>query len=264
MKLRISQSLIRDWWNYKEGNLCGEVFRRVWITKDLSIDAGELAQMGQYFEFLCTGAVLRDGTEPLPVLTQAKKPIAKQQYLIDQVPLWKKAVEHYGITDIEINKAIEVDAGEYIIVVRPDVICNMPDRGKSIIDIKSTGLLNDKGYNDYSWNKEYIGKKPKLTIQAKITKLACQDAFHIENIPFLWFVFSSTGDGDALFGEAYINKYQITKTVDLLEETVSMIEIEQILGFTFHPEYKRCKDCPLNISCSEKDDVPIIEKIHII
>jgi hypothetical protein len=254
--------MIKNWWEYKEGNMCGEVFRRIWITKDLQLPSSDVALMGQYFEYLCTGALLRDGTQPQPVLTKSGSPVAKQQYLIDQVTLWKKAVVHYGIANIETGRVIEVDAGEYIIVVRPDVVCEMPRIGKCIIDIKTTGLLNDKGYNDYSWNREYIGRKPKLTIQAKLTKLACQDAMKIENIPFYWFVFSNTGDGDALFCEAIIDKNQVAKTVDLLEETVSLIEIEKELGFTFHPEYKRCKDCPLNNSCTQKNEVPLIERIH--
>ena len=261
-KIRVSQSLIKDWWEYKDEKQCGLVFRAVWIDRTLETPASDVMLMGNYFEYLCTGATMRDGKVPEPVLTKAGKPVAKQQYLMDQVQLWKTAVKHYGIQEIRVNEKLEVDCGDYILVVRPDIICKFPGYGETILDIKSTGLLNSMSYNEYSWNKEYLASKHKLTVQAKMTKLVCQGAMGHDDIPFLWFIFSNTGDEDAAFYEAVVDSSQIAKLVEVIEEAVSLIEIEIELGFTPHPDYSRCKDCPLNEGCTAKDIVPDIIRIH--
>ena len=54
---KLSQSTMKAFQQYEQGNLCGIVFRELFLNYNLKSKSGEAAQKGQYFEFLATGGL---------------------------------------------------------------------------------------------------------------------------------------------------------------------------------------------------------------
>jgi hypothetical protein len=53
---KLSQSTMKAFEQYENGDLCGIVFRELMMNYNLKSQSGEAAQKGQYFEYLATGA----------------------------------------------------------------------------------------------------------------------------------------------------------------------------------------------------------------
>jgi len=264
MKISISQSLIKDWWSYKEEKYCGLMFEAVNIFKTAEIKETEPMLIGKRFEYECTGALNRDGSKPRLVLTKYGKPVTKMNYTLKQVDSFAKAIERYKVTDMLINQKLKYDAGNYHISVYPDIVCNM-DGVPSIIDIKTTSMLGSKSakYEDYGFDVETLPSKKKLTIQCIHTKYTAIETLHIENIPFYWWIYSTTGSGDALFIEGVVSQETLANHINVMDEIYSEITDEMSIGLKPFPSVKLCKDCPLFESCKIKITVPEIEKVVI-
>lgn len=275
MKISISQSLIKDWWDYKEGMYCGPLFEAVHIFKSAQTKETEPMKIGKRFEYECTGAVNRDGSTPELIMTKSGKPIAKMKYALDQVNAFAEALKRYKITESRINQKLKYDCGEYHISAYPDLLCKM-DGVLSIIDIKSTSMLGSKTakYEEYGFDIETLPSKKKLTIQPIHYKYTSIEILHIENIPFYWWIYSTTGSGDALFIEAVVSNETLAAHINVMDEIYSEIMDEISIGLKPFPSVKRCtgstmdKDgkrinCPLFDSCKSKIIVPEIIKVVI-
>lgn len=264
MKISISQSLIKDWWDYKEEKYCGLMFEAVHIFKTAQIKETEPMKIGKRFEYECIGSLNRDGSKPGLVLTKYGKPVAKMKYILEQVIPFTNALKKYKVTDIKINQKLKYDAGEYFISAYPDMICKfggMP----VIIDIKTTSMLGSKSvkYEDYGFDIETLASKKKLTIQPIHYKYAAIETLHVENIPFYWWIYSTTGSGDALFIEAVVSQELLAGHINVMDEIYSEITDELSIGLKPYPSVKMCRDCPLFDSCKSKTTVPEIEKVVI-
>lgn len=264
MKISISQSLIKDWWDYKEEKYCGLMFEAVHIFKTAQIKETEPMKIGKRFEYECTSALNRDGSKPELVLTKYGKPVAKMTYTLKQVDAFAKAIEKYKVTDIKINQKLKYDTGDYFVSAYPDMICKM-DGVLSIIDVKTTSMLGSKSikYEEYGFDVETLPGKKKLTIQAIHYKYAAIDTLHVENIPFYWWIYSTTGSGDALFIEAVISQELLAGHINVMDDIYSELTDDLSIGLRPFPSLKRCKDCPLFDSCKDRTTVPEIVKVVI-
>lgn len=264
MKISISQSLIKDWWDYKEGKCCGPFFEAVHIFKTAQIRETEPMKIGKRFEYECTGAVNRDGSTPELVMTKYGKPVAKMKYTLEQVNAFAEALKKYKITESRINQKLKYDCGEYHISAYPDLICKM-DGTLCLIDIKTTSMLGSKSakYEDYGFDVETLASKKKLTIQPIHYKYVAIETLHVENIPFYWWIYSTTGSGDALFIEAILSKETLAAHINVMDEIYAEITDEMSIGLKPFPSVSKCNDCPLFDSCKSKITVPEIEKVVI-
>lgn len=64
--IRISQSLIKDFNDFEDRNLCGKLFYEKWITRSVKIPSSEAMLMGQFFEYIATGSAPREMVEYFP------------------------------------------------------------------------------------------------------------------------------------------------------------------------------------------------------
>ena len=53
--MRISQSLLKDFKDYRDRKLCGLLFQALWIDRSVEIEPTEAMLMGQFFEYLALG-----------------------------------------------------------------------------------------------------------------------------------------------------------------------------------------------------------------
>jgi len=96
--LSVSQSLIKNYWSYKKGNYCGIAFHKMDILKQAERLPTERMQLGHYFEYLCTGATLRDGSTPETPATKTGKPTAGAARMQEHAEKFKALVEKENIT----------------------------------------------------------------------------------------------------------------------------------------------------------------------
>ncbi len=128
-------------------------------------------KLGLYFEYLCIGSLNRDGTVPEMVLTSTNKTNAGTKHLIEQVKNFQKIVNKHKITwqKEDINKLWVVDKGRYRIEGHPDLPAEM-NKIPVIIDLKSTGLIDDK-WKPYGWHKSKVIYRKDLKLQTEMYQL---------------------------------------------------------------------------------------------
>jgi len=266
-RLRISQSLIKDWWDYKEQKLCGPLWEALWVSRIITYDDisdSEVMKCGSRFEYELTGALDYYGKVPEIPCTKAGKPIAKMQYLLDLIPIFIEVVAKYNIEEIKINEIWEYNAGEYDCTVRPDMWC-LVDKVPAVIDIKTTGLLSSRSskFEDYGWDLESLPYKHKLVIQPIHTKFMATEVKHIQDVPFYWLIFSNTGSGEVEFIEARVEQDRLLNHVNMLDTLYGEIMDEIDLGIAKYPSVSSCKECPLKGNCTSRALAPVTKSILI-
>lgn len=256
VSLSISQSMLKNYWDYKVGKYCGEAFFRIDLNKEVEREGSDRMKLGQYFEYLCTGAVLRDGSIPAEPMTKAGKPTAEGERIKLQAERFKAMVKAEGLEIIETGKVLEYVAGAFKLKGVLDIFGALYGK-PAIVDIKNTGLIGNK-WEDYGWDMSTFNMRDKLTIQVVFYKYLADVTLGIRDIPFYFAIHSSTNDTDSDFWEVQLSDYD--KAMSSLEAMINGYA-EEILfqkqsGFTPHPDVKRCKTCPIISSCVFKKLTP--------
>jgi len=263
-KLNISQSLIKKIWEYESGKECGIKVKEIDILKNKPSISTKPMKLGQYFEYLCTGALLRDGSIPEMPTTNAGKPTADALRAKKQSENFKSMVEHYGFDIIDSNKVITVPIDDnYNLKVVLDVLISNQDGKIAMLDIKFTGLLDDK-WNDIGWDSSRFYQRDKLKIQPIMYKHVMEKAEDVPNMDFLYAIFSSKNDTDYQIWEAAIDNYDVVMR-ELKEEIIPNVKkyLDDMSLLEPKPEYKRCMYCPLKDECAYVAKHPEIIKTHI-
>ena len=101
-KIKLSQSLMKILFKYKIKEECGLVLKAKYID-NISFPSSPAMDLGNYFEYICTGALTRDGKTPEPVLLKSGKlstPYArmeKQKETFDEImKTYDLEVKHKG------------------------------------------------------------------------------------------------------------------------------------------------------------------------
>jgi hypothetical protein len=254
--LSISQSLIKNYWDYKAGKYCGEAFMRLDINHEAEKASSERMKVGQYFEWLCTGQVLRDGSVPPEPLTKTGKPTADGERMKNQASRFMALKEAEKLEIIETGKVIEYEAGNFKLKGILDIFGEMYGR-PAIVDLKTSGLIGNQ-WEEYGWNTSTFNMRDKLTIQPVFYKYLADVTLGIRDIPFYYSIHSSSNDTDSEFWEVQLSDYD--KAMNLFESMINQYA-EEILfqketGFAPFPDVKRCKECPLFESCVFKKLTP--------
>lgn len=314
MRLRISQSLIKDYRSYIQKTLCGLLFEAKWITRTVSTEPTEAMQLGRWFEYLALGPwhdkageqfgigtgevsgfkaagkkavdqwnetlaqpwLNTDAPEILARLDQEMEAhwYAKYFTLYQQAKHLRATFEAYKITPIQIQKKIEVDMGGYDRVMVWDVwaqVDAMPDPNnpgellpphQAIIDVKATGLFNDK-WNDYGWDTYTIEHRPAIITQP----IDYLDLARLDldlDVPFYFFVHSNTNDVDRKI-------IQVAPTTGVLldhragvQQMALDLEWDVFKGFKPYPDLKQCGECPLRDECAHRAKHPRLQVVNLI
>lgn len=234
---------------------CGLYFKAKYIDKiDLEEEPSAAMKEGIYFEYLCTGSLPRNGKVPEPEKTTKGVLTTAYQRIVEAAALFKKIISHYKIKILDVGYVISTDTMTGIIDIWADW------NGKCIIDLKYSGLIDDK-WNELGWDTDSLPQKDSLMIQGVQYKILVKEVHGID-VPFYYFIFNSKDSTDMKILEEVVDPDKF----DWHKQGVrnAQIEIEKCLedGFKAFPDYRYCKDCPLFSTCDQRHEFPQITKVY--
>lgn len=247
--INISQSLIKAYNDYLNGNLCGLLFEKQYLTKEVDSEPSDAMKLGHFFEYQATGGMPRSGNVPEPVLLKDGKTMdSKYRIAAKQALNFKDYCKKLGIKILEVGKKVNKGGADGTL----DIIAEY--QGKEVvIDLKYSGLLYDK-WNELGWESSALPYKEKIMIQAVHYS-------YLTGLPFYFWVFSSTNEDDCELFKVNIDPEVIENHPKIIEKTRAMIELDLEMGFRAYPELVRCKYCPLFLNCKERVESPIVKEI---
>lgn len=299
-RINLSQSFLKAYKKILEGKECGKKITDLYFDKSFVETSSDAAKNGQYFEYLfvkrMTGKELknRNGETPEPPKTAAgnvsKADTEKINNAVDNLI---EIFKHYEIEILEVSEVLEYKYSENenfefwrkgILDLRC-IIKNyefVKENGEvekrepfeCIIDLKYSANLTDKTkYNEYSFfvdanfdkyeDKTYINSlqnKPDLLIQAIEYKHLAKEVLK-KDLPFFFFVNSSTGSGETLLIEVQLNEYQFERherSVNVIFQELNLHDCILVLN----DKYEICKDCE-NFKCEFRKKYSPFLKIKI-
>jgi len=260
--INISQSFIKEFNKYKLGLTCGLQVKAKYIDNNYPRTSSDVMELGNFFEFMATGSLPRDGH--IPMASVVYKGTAKQklddryQRAMDSAIFFKKIISFYGIDIKETGKSITQDGMTGIL----DIYAEWNGR-ICVIDTKYSGLLYDR-WNDMGWDIDSLPEKHNLMLQPVQYKIlmSLELGVPIDDIDFYFFVFSSANPNDAKIikvvnDEATIEQHFLAIKY-LKKELVKPMDIL----FKAKPDLLRCLDCGIRENCDFKIDIPPIVEIY--
>lgn len=265
--ISITQSLLKSLIDYKEGDECGLVFEKKFIENRFDLfPPSEVQNIGTWFEYETTKAIPKNGKIPEPEKTQKGELTAPYKKMQAHIANFKMFMSVYQIKIISAGVDVEVDGmkGTYDLICEAgidihdaDGVLRIKAGQRFIIDIKTTGLLDDK-WSDYGWNLETLNKKHRIILQPIHYKFLSELKFG-ERYPFLFLLFSNTNEVDfrAIFFD--ISDEDIEYHKEFIIKSVKWLEYYMRTGFKAHPEVSKCAKCPLKTGCKHFAAVPKIQ-----
>ncbi len=262
----ISNSLIKVIDEYalgESGDACGTQLKAIYLDKAAVISPSSAMKLGQYFEFKATGAKLRDGSEPQPELLKSGDFSAEYKRVLQQAAHFQIEMKYYGFKIISVGETWEYEFEGLNIKGIIDVLAKDRKGNELIIDLKYSGLLDDK-WNETGWDKEKLPTRRKLISQPKLYSWLSLKKFG-KIYPFYFFLHSSTNPIDRKIYKINVGKEdalceEIEKLIRFTDDT---IQYHLLSGFESRPYYKRCLECPLLATCKDAITLPKIEEIFI-
>lgn len=280
--INISQSLVKSLYDYSEGKLCGLQFEAQYIKK-IPFPPSAVQKVGNYFEYMCTGAIPRDGKIPEPerkkdkiekIITKGKKLkngnrakdkiekkvipgelAASYARMAIQADRFKRTIKSHGIKILKTGAELKYTNKKGV----TDVLARI-DGKEAIIDIKSSGLIGNK-WEDLGWDIDALPEKDKIMIQPVFYKWLWRKIYG-RDIPFYFLVFSNTNEYDCLFLEVVIDEDRFSQFEKALEKVEKMLNKNMTEGFKAYPDVKECADCPLKKTCPSFIDIPLLQTVH--
>ena len=257
-ELKISQSLLKALTKYAEKKECGLKIEAQYIDRIQSESTPPQA-LGNWFEYKCTGALPPyNPVVPEPKVLKSGKLAVGYERMLKQVDNYNEALEHYGVKVL--HAGFDMEFGN--ITGTADLIVEIEGK-KAIIDIKTTGLFEDK-WNEFGWSTEHLtgGFRPKLTllVQGLHYKWLYKNIYK-EDVDFYFWVFSTQNEHDFKIIKLNIEE-------DLFEEHAQDIKIGLNFlmhsfenGFKAYPNISRCAKCYIKDECKERMKVPIVSVV---
>lgn len=271
----ISQSLIKSLFDYVEEKECGHQFREKFIVGRL-FPSSPVQKMGQWFEYMATGALPKDGLIPMEDKTKSGDSTAPYQKIRAQLKNWQRIVDKYKIDIVTKGRAIKVF--DHDLVPNPltgvtdlEISMSIPDKNGNyevipyaIGDIKTSGLLYDK-WNEFGWAIERLSEKQKLILQPIHYKfIRMIEKPEDPEPPFFFFLFSNTNEIDHRIIRFNIDtETEIANHRLLISKTRKELAYHMKRGFAPLPEVSRCSECILKTTCKDFIDVPKVEDFYL-
>ena len=254
-KIKLSQSLIKSLYAYKMGEKCGKLIEAHYVD-GVQFPSTDAMELGNYFEYICTGSLARDGHTPEPTTTKKGELTAKYKLMQEQKANFDNIMSNYGFKILSIDHHFK--SKEYSGIA--DIIAEK-DGQKVIIDVKTSGLLEDK-WSDFGWHNDFVMNNDNLMIQARHYKMLAYEEWGIENIPFYFMVFSTTNAVDCKVFEVDCPTESLDMHQRNSEGAKRILDKLLIDGFESIPSVKECAKCPLKDTCKDFTNVPPIVKIE--
>lgn len=271
VKERVSKSLIIDFGEYVNGDMCGLVFNEKHITKTYPEDGTKKTRLGEYVEYLVLGSIpirMKDtGKVPQPEYTSKGELTADYaRAKIRALALKKLLFKDMGLQLISFGRRIENDWGSGYLDAE---LCDgpIPFFGKNskgepeivIMDLKYTGLIDDQ-WSRYGFafagkfgdqQKEHHGKQGKqytciegkrfflgLLSSSYTSEKKEEDQFHFE------------------FVELVATPEELMAHRDEAIYVRERVNMEASIGFKAWPEYNRCNECLIKEKCKSRALAP--------
>jgi hypothetical protein len=258
--INISQSFLKEYAKYKMGEVCGLQVKAKYIDK-ISFPSSEAMEYGNFFEYMATGSLPRDGHKPEPkiVYKGTKKESIAEQYkrAIDSAELFKKIINHYGIEIIDTGRVVTQDGMTGIM----DIVANWNDR-VVIIDTKYSGLLDDK-WNELGWHLDSLSEKHNTMTQSVHYRILLAKELNCEpeDIDFYFFVFSSKEVNDVKLIKVISDENTFANHLTTIEWVKEELKKPIDKLFKAKPKLKRCFDCLIKDNCQSKIEIPLIDEV---
>lgn len=262
---KISQSLMKELYNFKLRQECGIKILAKYVDgfKEEPTDA---MRMGNWFEFEATKQLPRSGEVPIPDTLKSGELSAPYRKLQVQLKNFEKIMDAYEIKVIGTGYDFQNNPKASGIL---DILAEW-DGQKVIIDIKTTAHIDNRwekfGWGDEKFENPDSPEAQFLTIQAVQYKLLAKTEWGIEDIPFYFFVFSTTDENAVKIFKVEVNpdaivkhEEQLSKAYEYFNRKFKMMSEEELAI----PEMKRCANCFLNEKCKMKINVPLIKTIQV-
>lgn len=262
---KISQSLLKELFNFKVREQCGLKIVAKYIGH-MKEEPTPAMEMGNWFEFKATDQLPRDGHEPQPETLKNGDLSAPYRRLEKQLENYHRIIEQYGI---------QIEQTGYDFKNHPkasgiaDIIANW-DNKQVIIDIKTTAHIDNR-WEKYGWGDEKFENPDSpeaqhLTIQAVQYKLLAKYEWGIADMPFYFFVFSTTDENACKIFKVEVNPDLIDTHEKQIEQAYDYFNTKFIWKQSSElaiPQMSRCASCFLKEQCTEKIEVPLIKTIQV-
>lgn len=241
--------------DYMTGKECGLKFKAKYLDglNDVSSPAMNL---GNWFEFVCTGQLPRTGEVPEPERLKSGKLSTAYIRMESQVENYHNLMKAHGFEIINTGYVFKKDdesTGIADIIARKD--------GKTcIVDIKTSGLLDDK-WHEFGWNLDALEYKDKLLIQAVHYKYLARIEFG-EDVDFYFAVFSTKNEHDAILLRINVDEDRMIAHEEDIANAKEIVESGLNHGFKAYPTYRGCTKCFLKETCSQALKTPEINEVY--
>ena len=262
MDKKISQSFLKDYNEYKGKNICGIQFKAKHFD-NVEFPTSEAMDLGNYFEYLATGSLPRNGVVPEPKLsyagTKRETISAPFKRAMQSAELFKKIKKEYNLKINQVGLKLQSKYKNGIL----DIWGELNGR-PCIIDLKYSGLIDDK-WADTGWDVESLHYKEKLLVQAIQYKMLVKENYNLnyDEFDFYFMVFSSKEVNNVKLIRINVDEdsYNIHEThIESVYKQINAMDIEK--DFVAYPSLKRCSNCPLKESCEYKSNIPLIEDVY--
>jgi hypothetical protein len=256
--IKISQSLMKTYTDYlnakRDGKgLCGLYFKAQYIDKVVESKPSAAMKEGIYFEYLCTGALPRNGEIPQAEYTKGGLTTAYQRAK-DASEFFKSIITYYGIKILKTGYVVSTG------IIDIWAHGGRMHSGECIIDLKYSGLIDDK-WNELGWDTESLTMKDSLMIQGVHYKMLIKKALGLD-VPFFYFIFNSKDPTDMKIIREEVDEDKFFFHEQAVNNVKNMLMQDIERGFKAFPDYRQCKDCPVFATCPERIEFPTPIKIY--
>lgn len=272
----ISQSLIKELFEYKMKNGCGIQFEAKYLN-NMEFPSSDAMRLGQFFEWACTGQRTKFGHIPVPDRLKPKKLTKKE---LDAGKKQEDVVGELGkkyrdaLVHVESFKQMIID-NEYEIIdtgvkledkklgIKGDVDIVVKKKGEDdvrFIDTKFSGLLDNK-WDDLGWADESLEYKDKIMIQAVHYKILGKAKYGYYPDFYFW-VFSSTNTTDIKNIRVEVNPDRFLEHETIIKNARAEFDKSKAKGWIPRPSPKLCGACPLAEKCAHKVELPIEQIVY--
>lgn len=261
---KLSQSLVKSLYKYKVGEECGLRIKASYID-GISFPSTEAQELGNYFEYVATGQLPRDGHTPKPILLKNGNPSVDYARMDAQVDNFKKLMSRLNFTIEKTGFKFtnpKYDGTADIIAYDNNIKTKDVNKKRIIIDLKTSGLINDK-WSPYGWADESIEEKWDLLIQAIHYKMLAKYEWGIEQIPFYFMIFSTRNEWEYKVFKINVDEDTMFQHYNNLKNIKVFLDETLSAGFKPIPKYGVCRECPLANTCKHFVDVPKVQEVHI-
>jgi hypothetical protein len=258
-RMAISQSLMKDLQEYLNGQECGLLLKAKYVD-NVETQSSDAMLLGQYFEYIATGQVPRNGQIPEPKLVYQGKPNEKlsepYQRAYASAMYAKSLFQALNIEILSTGEKIQYDKASGTTDIRATW-----NGKKCIIDLKYSGLLDNK-WDERGWHFDTLEQKDKLMIQA-VHYTYIESNRLGEDIDFYFFLFSSTNPSDVRIAKVEVEPLKLELHKENVERAFhiwnNLIEND---SFKAHGSLLKCSSCPINETCPSRVILPQITTIY--